>query len=136
MASVRVRIAIATNALGKAVSGHTIETKLEAVKRHGFDGIELAFEDLESHTALDKYGGLSGREDRLRAAAADIKSRASALSLEIIALNPFGFYDGLIEPADIEERLQEAELWLQLCQIVEAPILQVSLCLPNEVHPS
>ncbi|RVX75784.1 hypothetical protein B0A52_00140 [Exophiala mesophila] len=129
MASVRVRIAIATNALGKAVSGHTIETKLEAVKRHGFDGIELAFEDLESHTALDKYGGLSGREDRLRAAAADIKSRASALSLEIIALNPFGFYDGLIEPADIEERLQEAELWLQLCQIVEAPILQICSCI-------
>lgn len=133
MASERVPIAIATNAVGKAVAGHTIDRKLAAVKQHGFDGVELAFECLENHATLDKFNGISVRAGRLRAAAADIRSKASALSLEIIALNPFGFYDGLVEPADIEERLQEAELWLQLCQILDAPILQVGpFCLRSD----
>jgi 4-hydroxyphenylpyruvate dioxygenase len=129
MTSDRVQIAIATNALGKSIAGHNIDSKLTAAKRHGFDGVELAFECLEHHAAAGSLAGNGTREDQLRAAAGDIKSKASALSLEIIALNPFGSYDGLTEKKDIDSRLQEAELWLQLCQILQAPILQVTTSL-------
>lgn len=121
----RVRVAIATNALGKAIVGHTIDRKFTAAKRHGFDGVELAFECLQQHVATAGLAGNGSREDQLRAAARDIRSKASKMSLEIIALNPFGFYDSLAEEEDINSRLQEAELWLQLCEILQAPILQV-----------
>jgi 4-hydroxyphenylpyruvate dioxygenase len=127
MASDRVPIAIATNALGKSIAGHTIESKLTAAKRHGFDGVELAIECLEHHASTAGFARKGTREDQLRAAAADIRSKGSTLSLEIIALNPFGSYDGLMEEEDIESRLREAELWLQLCQILKAPILQVHI---------
>ncbi|KIW92828.1 uncharacterized protein Z519_06677 [Cladophialophora bantiana CBS 173.52] len=122
-----VRVAIATNALGKSVAGHDIYSKLVAAHAHGFDGVELAFECLETHASTSQFAEKDSREGRLRLAAKDIESKASALSLEIIALNPFGAYDGLRDQGDIESRLREADLWLQLCEILGAPILQKPL---------
>jgi hypothetical protein len=83
----------------------------------------MAIECIESHASSFKEH--STRTDRMRAAARDIYKKASALSLEIIALNPFGEYDALVNPHDIDARLQEAELWLQLCAEMRAPIFQV-----------
>jgi 4-hydroxyphenylpyruvate dioxygenase len=118
------KIAIATNALGKSAAGHDIINKLKVAKAHGFDGVEVAIECLEAHAAsLVEQGS---RENRLRAAASDVFLTASSLSLRIIALNPFMAYDGLIDPIDIDSRLQEAELWLQLLLIMRAPIFQVA----------
>ncbi|KIX04599.1 uncharacterized protein Z518_05469 [Rhinocladiella mackenziei CBS 650.93] len=129
MESDRVRIAIATNSLGKSVAGHDIHSKLTAAKVHGFDGVELAFECLEAHASSATLAGNGTREDQLRSAAGDIQRKASTFSLDIISLNPFGAYDGLLESKDIESRLQEAELWLQLCEILHAPILQSCCCI-------
>lgn len=117
------KIAIATNSLGKSTAGHGVIRKLEVAKAHGFDGVEVAIECLEAHASSFVREG--ARANRLRAAAADVFSRASALSLDIIALQPFGAYDGLREPLEIDSRLQEAELWLQLCLLMRAPIFQV-----------
>lgn len=117
------KIAIATNSLGKSAAGHGIIRKLEVAKAHGFDGVEVAIECLEAHaTNFVKEGA---RANRLRAAANDVFITASALSLSIVALNPFGAYDGLTDELDIASRLQEAELWLQLCLLMRAPIFQV-----------
>lgn len=121
----QVRIAIATNGLGKSRAGHCIRKKLKAAKRYGFDGVEVAFECLEAHSQSPTFGSHNTRSECLRAAARDIRKAATDLSLEIIALNPFGAYDGLADEKDVEERLNEAELWLQLCDILQAPILQV-----------
>ncbi|EXJ69753.1 uncharacterized protein A1O5_06824 [Cladophialophora psammophila CBS 110553] len=124
-----VRVAIATNALGKSVAGHDIYSKLVAAHAHGFDGVELAFECLEVHASTSQFAEKDSREGKLRLAAKDIERKASALSLEIIALNPFGAYDGLRDQGDIESRLREADLWLQLCEILGAPILQMCSCI-------
>lgn len=118
-----IKVAVATNSLGKSAAGHTIHRKLEAAKAHGFDGVELAFECLDAHAATFTSPEL--REDRLRAAAHDIYGKSSSLGLELIALNPFGAYDGLKDPHDVGVRLQEAELWCQLCQIMHVRIFQV-----------
>lgn len=48
--------------------------------------------------------------------------RTSALELAV-SLNPLGAYDGLADEDDVRERLKEAELWLQFCDILQAPIL-------------
>ncbi|KIW18420.1 hypothetical protein PV08_02708 [Exophiala spinifera] len=129
MASNRVRIAVATNSLGKSAAGHDIQSKLLAAHSHGFDGVELAWECLEAHASSTLFSEESVRERRLCLAAEDIQRTASTLSLEIIALNPFGFYDGLTQEQDIQSRLYEAELWLQICDILNAPILQMCSCI-------
>ncbi|KAJ5363577.1 uncharacterized protein N7496_009290, partial [Penicillium cataractarum] len=118
-----VKVAIATNSLGKSAAGHTIHRKLEVAKSYGFDGVEVAFECVDAHAAT--FSSLKSREDRLRAAASDIFTKASSLSLSLIALNPFGAYDGLIAAQDVEDRLVEADLWCQLCQIMHIPIFQI-----------
>ncbi|KAH7112299.1 xylose isomerase-like protein [Dactylonectria estremocensis] len=129
MAQQGIRVAISSNAMGKSRAGHGIGVKLEAAKRHGFDGIELVMECLESHSESEKFATYNSCADRLRAAALDIRKSASALSLEIVTLNPFGAFDGLAKEEDVEARLQEAELWLQICQILQAPILQLAACI-------
>ncbi|KAJ5987933.1 hypothetical protein N7481_003143 [Penicillium waksmanii] len=119
-----IKVAVATNSLGKSAAGHTIHRKLQAAKTHGFDGLEVAFECLEAQAAT--YPSLQSRKDRLLAAAEDIYKAAKSLGLELIALNPFGAYDGLKDPHDVNIRLQEAELWCQLCQVMHIDILQSS----------
>lgn len=118
-----IRVAVASNSLGKSAAGHTIHRKLQAARAHGFDGVEMAFECLDAHAST--FTSLQSRKDRLCAAAKDIYQTASSLGLALVALNPFGAYDGLRDPRDVEVRLQEAELWCQLCQIMHIGIFQV-----------
>lgn len=122
-----IRVAIGTNAMGKPAGGYEIAPKLEAAKRHGYHGVEVAIECLEHHAESDAFFMYSSHESRLRAAAADIYQRATALRLEIVALNPFRAYDGLAVEEDVVAHLEEAELWLQLCDELHAPILQACL---------
>jgi 4-hydroxyphenylpyruvate dioxygenase len=119
-----IKVAIATNSLGKSAAGHTIHRKLEAAKYHRFDGVEVAFECLDAHAAT--FTSLATRSEKLRAAASDVYSKADSISLSLIALNPFRDYDGLKSTQEVDARLQEAELWCQLCQIMRIPIFQVS----------
>lgn len=117
-----IKVAIASNSLGKSASGHTLLHKLESAKSHGFDGMEVAIECLEAHASSFPQ---SSRASRLRAAAADTERKAQELSLVLIALNPFGAYDGLIDPIEVESRLEEAELWFDLCRLMRISIFQV-----------
>src|SRR5690625_2455785 len=103
----QVRIAVCSNGLGKSRAGHGIRKKLEAAKRHRFEGVELAFECLEVHSQSPAFAIHDTRPARLSAAARDVRKAATNLSLEIIALNPFGAYDGLADESDVEERLKE-----------------------------
>lgn len=123
----QVRVAIASNALGKSAARHDIHTKLVAAKAHGFEGIELAFECLEAHASSVRPINEHSRPAQLQAAASDIQKMASRLSLKIIALQPFGSYDLLEQEEDIVSRLEEASLWLQLCQTLRSPVLQVGV---------
>ncbi|KAJ5225309.1 hypothetical protein N7468_006534 [Penicillium chermesinum] len=124
-----IKVAIASNSMGKSVAGHTIERKLEAAKAHGFDGVEVAFECVEANAT--QFNTMATRDDRLRASAADIYEKAQSLDLKLIALNPFRDFDGLRNPRQANARLQEADLWCQLCQIMHIPIIQV----PTALYP-
>ncbi|KAJ5456535.1 hypothetical protein N7530_011809 [Penicillium desertorum] len=121
-----IKVAIASNSLGKSASGHTLHNKLESAKLHGFDGVEVAIECLEGHAISFPQ---PSRASRLRAAAAYVDRKAQELSLALIALNPFGAYDGLADSAEIESRLEEAELWCDLCRLMRIPVLQITSCL-------
>ncbi|KAI9927796.1 hypothetical protein MW887_002648 [Aspergillus wentii] len=122
-----MKISIATNSLGKSSSGHSILHKLSVAKSHHFDGVEVAFECLEHH-ALTTYPKLT-RENQLRSAARDVHNTASSLSLQLIALNPFGAYDGLVDEGEVERRLDEARVWCELCEIMGIEFFQITTCL-------
>lgn len=46
-----IKVAIATNSLGKSAAGHTIHRKLEVANSYGFDGVEVAFECVDAHAS-------------------------------------------------------------------------------------
>ncbi|OQD87456.1 hypothetical protein PENSOL_c077G11205 [Penicillium solitum] len=121
-----IKVAIASNSLGKSAAGHTLIRKFESAKSHGFDGVEVAIECLEAYASSFSQ---STRASRLRAAAAHIGRKAQELSLVLISLNPFGAYDGLTDPLEIKARLEEAELWFDLCRLMKIPIFQITSCL-------
>ncbi|KAJ6084128.1 hypothetical protein N7486_010928, partial [Penicillium sp. IBT 16267x] len=73
---------------------------------------------------LHSFVGRPTRNDKLRAAASDVYSKATSLFLSLIALNPFRDEDGLKSAQEVDARLEEAELWCQLCQIMRVPIFQ------------
>ncbi|KAL1891314.1 hypothetical protein Sste5346_007774 [Sporothrix stenoceras] len=123
-----IQIAIASNALGKSAAGHTVLRKMEAASKQGFQGMEIAIECLEAH-ATSVFGHLPIRPARFRAAAADIRKKADSLGLHLVALNPFGAYDGLKDAAAINARLGEAELWFDLCAILRVDIFQITSAL-------
>ncbi|CAK7234621.1 hypothetical protein SCUCBS95973_008996 [Sporothrix curviconia] len=124
----RIQIAIASNSLGKSAAGHTILRKLEAASQHGFEGMEISIECLEAH-ATSVFAALPTRPARLSAAAADVRQRADTLGMQLIALNPFGAYDGLRDAAEVDARLEEAELWFDLCAILRVGIFQITSAL-------
>lgn len=123
-----IQVAIASNALGKSVAGHTIFRKLEAASKYGFEGAEIAMECLDAH-ANSVFAHLPIRQARLRAAAADVRNKADSLGLHLVALNPFGAYDGLRDAAAVNARLDEAELWFDLCVILRVDIFQITSAL-------
>jgi 4-hydroxyphenylpyruvate dioxygenase len=119
------KIAIATNALGKAAAGHSIERRLRTAKQAGFDGVEVAIECLEALAADNSPSEHQHRAVNLRKAAIYTRKIADSHSLKIIALNPFAAFDALKDDSAVESRLQEAKLWLELCNLMRCEILQV-----------
>ncbi|KAI8942407.1 hypothetical protein NX059_000481 [Plenodomus lindquistii] len=114
--------------LGRCYAGHDLETKLSAAARHGLEGIELFYEDLVDHAGSDSPSDLL-------AGAASIYEMCSSLGLEIICLQPFMHYEGLVDRQRHVERIEEIKLWMQLAHVLHTDIIQVpsSFLSPDQV---
>lgn len=119
-----IKWAIATISLGKHQS-HTLERKLVAAAKHGFQGIELVHSDLLSHAEVN---GLSPQES-----ARNIRELCKSLGLEILSLNPLKNFEGNVE-LSLQRRLENARLWIELAIAAGSSIVQVpSQFLANSV---
>jgi 4-hydroxyphenylpyruvate dioxygenase len=105
--------------LGRCYAGHTLSHKLSMAAKHGLEGIELFYEDL-----VDYANGSSSPSD-LHAAAASIHELCLSLGLEIICLQPFMHYEGLLDRRRHDERIEEMKLWMELAHILGTDIVQV-----------
>jgi 4-hydroxyphenylpyruvate dioxygenase len=105
--------------LGRCYAGHTLEHKLSMAAKHGLEGIELFYEDLVDHAC-----GSSSSSDLL-AAAASVHDICSSLGLEIICLQPFMHYEGLLDRTRHDERIEEMKLWMELAHVLGTDIVQV-----------
>jgi 4-hydroxyphenylpyruvate dioxygenase len=105
--------------LGRCYAGHTLPHKLSMAAKHGLEGIELFYEDLVDHA-----NGSTSAADLL-AAAASIHNLSVSLNLEIICLQPFMHYEGLIDRRRHDERIEEVKLWMNLAHVLDTDVIQV-----------
>lgn len=108
------RLAISTASLGQHPS-HSLEDKLRAAARAGYDGVEIVFSDLETYSQSLSVTTLDGAEK--------IRAICDGTSLAILSLAPFENYEGDRSP--LSDRLQKAAHWIEIARSLRAPYLQV-----------
>jgi 4-hydroxyphenylpyruvate dioxygenase len=86
--------------------------------KHGLEGIELFYEDLVDHAGSDSATDLL-------AGAASVRELCSSLNLEILCLQPFMHYEGLLDRRRHDERIEEVKLWIKLAHVLQTDIIQV-----------
>jgi 4-hydroxyphenylpyruvate dioxygenase len=107
--------------LGRA-SVHKLPNKLDQAARHGFEGIELFFEDLE-HLARESEGGTS--PENLLAAAKEVRKLCADRNLQIICLQPFMHYEGLKDRQEHATRIEQLKLWFKIAKALGTDVIQI-----------
>ncbi|KAE8351008.1 xylose isomerase-like protein [Aspergillus coremiiformis] len=112
------RLGIASMSLGQP-GIHDLPSKLEQASRHGYEGMELFFDDLD-HLAKLRFNG-----DHV-AAAYHISQLCNSLHISIICLQPFWHYEGLLDRTE-HARLLSAKLpkWFELARILGTDLIQI-----------
>jgi 4-hydroxyphenylpyruvate dioxygenase len=114
--------AIATVSLG-AAHLHSLPAKIEAAAQNGQRGLELFHDDLAQfakslrrHTN-DESATRSDRDYEIDAAHA-IRDLCAKRGLEVLALQPFRHYEGLLDPNQHAQRIDELKHWVKLSKIL------------------
>ncbi|KUJ23216.1 4-hydroxyphenylpyruvate dioxygenase [Mollisia scopiformis] len=118
--------AIASMSLGRAWV-HKLPYKLDQAQANNFQGIEVFFEDLE-YLAREQ-SGLSASEspspEAQKEAARTIKKLCDDRNLEIIGLQPFMHYEGLLDRKEHAARIEMLRVWFELAKILGTDIIQI-----------
>ncbi|KAG7284072.1 3-dehydroshikimate dehydratase [Staphylotrichum longicolle] len=122
------KLAITSMSLGRCYAGHSFEAKLDAAQKYGYEGIELFHEDL-----ADLGDQLSGELPSPTGpplwaqleAARRIREMCQARGIEILCLQPFSHYEGLLDREEHERRLDQLDFWFKLARELETDIIQV-----------
>ncbi|KAL4924434.1 sugar phosphate isomerase/epimerase family protein [Aspergillus undulatus] len=113
-----LKIAIPTMSLSKP-GLHGLDQKLQTAASYGYAGIELFIDDL-THFAITRFDG------SLHSAAKYTSSLAQSLNLHIICLQPFGFFEGLLDRNQTEYLVNEKlPLWFELSRILGTDLIQI-----------
>lgn len=86
--------------------------------KHGLEGIELFYEDLADYASSQSTADLI-------AAATSIRELCDSFGLEILCLQPFMHYEGLLDRERHSERIQEIKLWMNLASALHTDVIQV-----------
>ncbi|KAL4959601.1 sugar phosphate isomerase/epimerase family protein [Aspergillus stella-maris] len=122
MSPLTLPLAIPTMSLSKP-GLHSLDHKLRSASSHGYLGIELFIDDLMHFSSLPPF---NKQEKPLHAAAEYTSTLAQSLGLTILCLQPFGFYEGLIDREQTERLLSEKlEVWFELCEILKTDLIQI-----------
>ncbi|KHN94076.1 3-dehydroshikimate dehydratase [Metarhizium album ARSEF 1941] len=111
---------ICSISLGRGAAGHKLEYKLQMAAQQGFRGIELFYEDL-IHVAESIQGG-DTPENEL-AAAVMIRHMCEERGLSIVCLQPFMHYEGLVDRALHQQRIEEMHHWVRLSHNLDTDLI-------------
>jgi 4-hydroxyphenylpyruvate dioxygenase len=114
--------------LGRCYVGHSFTAKLDAAQKYGYQGIELFHEDLAdvAEALSGEAPSPSGPSQAAQfAAAGHILRMCQARGIEIVCLQPFSHYDGLLDREEHERRLDQLKFWFTLARELKTDIIQV-----------
>ncbi|KAI7972477.1 hypothetical protein EIK77_008940 [Talaromyces pinophilus] len=122
------RPAISSMSLGRAWANHSINEKIAQAAAHGFEGLEVFFEDID-YLARDLSGvhsnDIPSAFPYQLEAAKRIRSICDEHSLQVVCLQPFMFYGGLKDRTEHQKRLDTLKEWFQLVKILGTDLIQV-----------
>jgi len=122
------KLAITSMSLGRCYAGHSLDRKLDAAQKYGYQGIELFHEDLLDVAVQLSHPSLCQTEPSASsqlAAARHILHMCRARGIEIVCLQPFAHYEGLLDRSEHSRRLQKLALWIQLAHELETDLIQI-----------
>ncbi|KAK3951597.1 putative dehydroshikimate dehydratase [Pseudoneurospora amorphoporcata] len=122
------KLAISSMSLGRCFAGHSLDSKLDAAQRYGYLGIELFHEDLADvaeHLSNETSSPEGPSAEAQIAAARHILQKCQVRGLEIVCLQPFMHYDGLVDRTEHERRLEKLALWIELAHELQTDIIQI-----------
>ena len=120
--------------LGRAWN-HDLANKLATASSCGFRGIEIFYEDLQYHArALHPLLSVDTppSAEHLITAASDIHRICAQFSLDIICLQPFLHFGGILDRDLHAKRIDEMRLWIDLAHCLKTDIIGV----PSSLLPS
>jgi 4-hydroxyphenylpyruvate dioxygenase len=120
------RPAIASMSLGRAFAGHRMDHKLACAAKAGLAGVEIFYEDLE-YLAKEQEGASedSPSEEQLLAAARLIQEMCQKNKLKIIGLQPFLFYEGLVDRKEHAQMIEKLQTWLKIAKLLGTDVIQI-----------
>ncbi|KAL1875495.1 hypothetical protein VTK73DRAFT_10045 [Phialemonium thermophilum] len=124
------KLAISSMSLGRCFAGHALSHKLDMAQKYGYSGIELFHEDLldlasRIENPAAESSSAEPSEAAQLAAAHEIYRLCDARGLQIICLQPFMNYDGLLDRAEHEKHMRKLALWFDMTRALHTDIIQI-----------
>ncbi|KAL7756833.1 hypothetical protein ACKLNR_013826 [Fusarium oxysporum f. sp. zingiberi] len=113
--------AITSPSLGNA-KVHSIEEKLKQAALYGFKLIEIVEEDLLVQARKLEGGVTSWNQIE---AAKYIKLVCDKGGIKPCVLQPFWFYEGLIDRKEHEAQIEKLKLWMQIVKVLDVQLIQI-----------
>ncbi|KAK3320161.1 putative dehydroshikimate dehydratase [Cercophora scortea] len=118
------KLAISSMSLGRCYAGHSLAHKLDAAQQYGYQGLELFHEDLADIAALLYPDDPTSGAAQL-AAASHIRQMCRVRGMEIVCLQPFMHYDGLVDRNEHDRHIEKLYLWIEMARELETDLIQV-----------
>lgn len=115
--------AILSASLGRAWH-HDLHQKLNQAAADGFKGVEIFYEDLE-YDARRKFQTENPGPEQLIETAAGINKTCESAGLEVISLQPFLFYDGLLDRAEHDRLIDKIHVWFKIAKELKTTTIQI-----------
>ncbi|CAI6299838.1 unnamed protein product [Periconia digitata] len=115
--------AIMSASLGRAWL-HDLDVKIKEAGKQGFKGIEIFYEDLE-YAAKKFSGNEKPTSEDLVGAARQVHAMCQTSGLEIIGLQPFLFYDGLLDRQKHDELIEKIHVWFRIVKELKTETIQI-----------
>lgn len=115
--------AILSASLGRAWL-HDFEEKARQAAKHGFQGIEIFYEDIE-YLARKRDRTEDPDTEELLSAATHMRQLLDELKLTVIGLQPFLFYEGLLDREQHARLIEKIKVWFKLAKILGTNTIQI-----------
>ncbi|KIX94638.1 uncharacterized protein Z520_09684 [Fonsecaea multimorphosa CBS 102226] len=117
--------AIATISLGRASAGHSLPTKIQRAASAGFSGLEIFYECLDFFAREIEGLDTEPSHKGLLEAARRVRAICDNLQLAVVCLQPFMFFEGLVDVKEREEKFVLLQFWFELCRELGTDLIQI-----------